>query len=65
MFHSQLIDMFGDIDWAEKNNIGTKAMYILCASFLIIVGIFMLFGMGPKDPTNTDGIGFSTNKTLK
>lgn len=61
-FHNQLIEWFGDIEWAERNNIGTKAMYILIAMFVIIIGVFILFGMWPKDPTETNGLWFETKK---
>jgi hypothetical protein len=57
-----LIEWFGDIERAERNNIGTKGMYVLIACFIIIIGVFSLFGMGPKDPTNTEGMGFDTSK---
>jgi hypothetical protein len=56
MFHNQLIEWFGDIERAERNHIGTKAMYILIAMFVIIIGVFIMFGMGPSDPTESDGI---------
>jgi Na+-driven multidrug efflux pump len=62
-FHNQLIEWFGDIERAERNNIGTKAMYILMAMFIIVIGVFILFGMGPKDPTATNGMWFETKKT--
>ena len=61
-FHNQLIERFGDIERAERNNIGTNAMYILFAMFIIIIGVFMLFGMWPKDPTQTKGMWFETKK---
>jgi hypothetical protein len=55
-FHNQIIDAFWDIQRAEENHIGTKAFYVFIAMGIIIIGVFVLFGLGPDEGLSTEGM---------
>jgi len=49
MFSQQIVDMFGQVAWAENNLSSTRNMYVLWWFVIIVFGMLMLFGVIPVD----------------
>lgn len=57
-YHNQLYQLFGDIEWAERNLGESKVVYVLLGVGVIVVGVLIMFWIGGQGPAEVDEIQF-------